>query len=72
MTAPTGRREALEVLTRRGLSQRKAYRYLGLSRQVATYTFKQPETDWSLGERLMAAAQECRASAIAGRRPGWR
>ncbi len=38
MIAPTGRREALEVLTRRGLSQRKACRYLGLSRRVATYT----------------------------------
>jgi len=58
MITPTGRREALEVLTRRGLSQRKACRYLGLSRRVATYTLKQPEKDRSLGERLMAAAQE--------------
>lgn len=58
MTTPTGRREALEVLTRRGLSQRKACRYLGLSRRVATYTLKQPEKDRSLGERLIAAAQE--------------
>ncbi|AJY11151.1 integrase core domain protein [Burkholderia dolosa AU0158] len=58
MTTPTGRREALEVLTRRGLSQRKACRYLGLSRPVATYTLKQPEKDRSMGERLMAAAQE--------------
>lgn len=53
-----GRREALEVLTRRELSQRKACRYLGLSRRVATYTLKQPEKDRSLGERLIAAAQE--------------
>ncbi|WP_155632651.1 IS3 family transposase [Burkholderia cepacia] len=58
MITPTGRREALEVLTRRGLSQRKACRYLELSRRVATYTLKQPEKDRSLGERLMAAAQE--------------
>ncbi len=58
MTTPTGQREALEVLTRRGLSQRKARRYLGLSRRVATYTVKQLEKDRSLGERLMAAAQE--------------
>jgi transposase len=58
MISPTGRREALEVLTRRGLSQRNACRYLGLSRRVATYTLKQPEKDRSLGERLMAAAQE--------------
>lgn len=58
MTAPTGRREALEVLTRRGLSQRKACRYLGLSLRVVTYTLKQPEKDRNLGERLKAAAQE--------------
>lgn len=55
---PTGRGEALEVLTRRGLSQRKARRYLGLSRRVAPYTLKQPEKDRSQGERLFAAAQE--------------
>ncbi|MGT0191455.1 IS3 family transposase [Burkholderia pyrrocinia] len=58
MSTPTGQREALEVLTRRGLSQRKACCYLGLSRRVATYTLKQPEKDRSLGERLIAAAQE--------------
>jgi len=58
MSTPTGRREALEVLTRRGLSQRKACGYLGLSRRVATYTLKQPEKDRSVGEQLMAAAQE--------------
>lgn len=58
MTTSTGRREALEVLTRRGLSKRKACRYLGLSRRLATYTLKQPEKDPSLGERLIAAAQE--------------
>ncbi len=58
MSTPTGRREALEVLTRRGLSQRKACGYLRLSRRVATYTLKQPEKDRSLGEQLMAAAQE--------------
>jgi CO/xanthine dehydrogenase Mo-binding subunit len=34
MSTPTGRREALEVLIRRGLSQRKACRYLGLSRRL--------------------------------------
>ena len=35
MSTPTGRREALEVLTRRGLSRRKACCYPGLSRRVA-------------------------------------
>lgn len=58
MSTPTGRRDALEVLTRRELSQRKACCYLGLSRRVATYTLKHPEKDRSLGERLIAAAQE--------------
>ncbi|KWH25748.1 integrase [Burkholderia cepacia] len=57
-STPTGRREALEVLTRRDLSQRKACCYLWLSRRVATYTLKQPEKNRSLGEQLMAAAQE--------------
>lgn len=41
MSTPTGRREALEVLTRRGLSRRKACRYLGLSRRVPAYTPRQ-------------------------------
>lgn len=58
ISTPTGRREALEVLTRRGLSQRKACCYLGLSRRVATYTLRQPEKDRSLSERLIAATQE--------------
>jgi len=58
MNTPASRREALEVLTWRGISQRKACRHLGLSRRVATYAFKQPEKDWSVGERLIAASQE--------------
>lgn len=52
-----GRHEALEVLTRRRLSQLKTCCYLGLSRRVAAYTLKQPQKDWSQGQRLMAAAQ---------------
>lgn len=58
MNTPTGRREALEVLIRRGLSQRKACRYLGLSRRVPAYKPKQPEKDRLLGEQLIAASQE--------------
>lgn len=58
MSTPTGRREALEVLTRRGLSQRKACRYLGLSRRVPAYTPRQPEKDRLVGEQLIAASQE--------------
>lgn len=53
-----GRREALEVLTRRGLSQRKACRYLELSRRVAGYQLLQPEKDRSLKQQLIAASQE--------------
>lgn len=58
MTSPTGRREALDTLTRRGLSYGKACRYLGLSRRVSAYMLKQPEKDRRLGERLIAASQE--------------
>ena len=57
MRPPTGRREALEQLTRRGVSQRAAYRYLGLSRRLAQYTLQQPGKDRALGEQLMATAQ---------------
>lgn len=58
MSTPSGRRSALEVLTCRGLSQRKACRYLGLSRRVAGYVPKQPQKDRTLAEQLMAASQE--------------
>ena len=58
MMTSAGRREALEVLTRRGLSQRKACRYLELSRRVAGYQLLQPEKDRSLKQQLIAASQE--------------
>jgi transposase InsO family protein len=58
MTTPTGRRVALEHLTRRGISQRKACRYLGLSRRVTCYSLKQPGKDRVMGQRLMAASQD--------------
>lgn len=58
MTTPTGRREALEHLTRRGISQRKACRYLGLSRRVTCYALKQPGKDRVMGQRLMTASQD--------------
>jgi putative transposase len=45
MTTPSGRREALEILTCRGLSQRKACSYLGCSRRVAGYQLVQPDKD---------------------------
>ena len=58
MTSPSGRRAALVALTRRGLSQRKACRYLCLSRRVAGYPFRQPAADQTLGERLLAASPQ--------------
>jgi len=58
MTTPSGRRRALEHLTRRGLSQRRACRYLGLSRRVTSYALKQPEKDQAMGDRLIAASQD--------------
>jgi len=66
-----GRREALEVLTRRGLSQRKACRYLELSRRVAGYQLLQPEKDRSLTQLLIAASQEVPRFAIGVCLPGW-
>ena len=46
------------ALTRRGLSQRKACRYLGLSRRIAGYTLRQPAADQALAERLLAASPQ--------------
>lgn len=58
MTSPSGRRAALVALTRRGLSQRKACRYLCLSRRVAGYPLRQPAADQTLAERLLAASPQ--------------
>ena len=58
MTTPSGRREALVALTRRGLSCRKACGYLGVSRRVACYPLRQPAKDDAVGSRLLSASQE--------------
>ena len=58
MTTPSGRREALAALTRRGLSARAACRYLGMSRRVSGYLLRQPLKDHVVGGRLMRASQE--------------
>ena len=58
MTTPSGRRAALDHLTRRGVSQRKACRYLGLSRRVACYRLRQPDKDRVVGQRLITASQD--------------
>ena len=58
MTSPSGRRAALVALTRRGLSQRKACRHLGLSRRIAGYVLRRPAADQALAERLLAASPQ--------------
>ena len=63
MITPSGRRAALGHLTRRGVSQRKACRYLGLSRRVACYGLK---ATWQ-GSRHRSAVDQ----GIAGRVAVW-
>lgn len=58
MMSPSGRREALEILTCRGLSRRKACGYLGFSRRVASYSLRQPDKDKVMGEQLLMASQQ--------------
>lgn len=57
MMTPLGRRVVLEHLTRRGISQCKACRYLGLSRRVTSYALKQPAEDHEMGQQLLTASQ---------------
>ena len=56
MTTPSARRDSAQLLVRRGMSQRKALAYLGLSRRIASYAPVQPAKDQVLAEQLMAAS----------------
>ena len=56
MTTPSERRDTVQVLVRRGLSQRKALRYVGLSRRIASYAPRQAAKDQAVAERLLAAS----------------
>lgn len=58
MISPSARRESIETLVRRGISQRRACRYLGLSRRVAGYAPRQPAKDREVAERILAASPE--------------
>lgn len=58
MSTPSGRRQALQILTCRGVSQRTACGYLGVSRRVACYALKQPDKDRGVGDRLISASQD--------------
>lgn len=56
MMTPSERRDTVQVLVRRGISQRKALRYLGLSRRIASYAPRQAAKDQAVAERLLAAS----------------
>jgi transposase InsO family protein len=58
MSTPSARREAIQVLVRRGVSKRKACRYLGLSRRVSGYALRQPGKDQVLSTQLISASQQ--------------
>lgn len=58
MTTPTARREAIDALVRRGVSQRKACSHLGLSRRVAGYTPTQAAKDKAVADQLLAASPQ--------------
>ena len=56
MTTPSERRDTVQALVRRGISQRKALGYLGLSRRIASYAPRQAAKDQAVAERLLAAS----------------
>ena len=48
----------VQILVRRGLSQRKACAYLGLSRRISSYALRQAAKDKLLAGRLLAASPQ--------------
>ena len=56
MVTPAARRQALEILKSKGLSERAACRFAGVSRRVVNYELKQPAKDQALGAQLIAAS----------------
>ena len=56
MSTPAGRRQALEAVSSRGVSERAACRYLGFSRRVTGYELRQPVKDKALGDRLLESS----------------
>lgn len=53
MVTPAARRQALDILMAKGLSERAACRFAGVSRRVADYELKQPAKDQALGAQLI-------------------
>ncbi len=58
MTTPSVRRDAVQTLVRRGLSERKACGYLGLSRRISSYEPRQAAKDQAVAEKLLAASPQ--------------
>ena len=56
MVTPAVRREALEILKAKGLSERAACRIVGVSRRIASYALRQPVKDKELGTQLIEAS----------------
>lgn len=56
MVTPAARREALGILTGKGLSQRSACRIAGVSRRVGGYEIKQPEKDRVVTAQVVEAS----------------
>ncbi len=56
MVTPAARRQAIDILKAKGLSERAACRIAGVSRRIGSYELKQPAKDKKLGERLMEAS----------------
>jgi hypothetical protein len=56
MVTPATRREALEILTNKRLSQRSARRIAGVSRRIGSYKLKQPDKDNVIAAQLIEAS----------------
>ena len=56
VVTPVTRREALEILKAKGLSERAACRIAGVSRRIARYELRQPAKDKELGGQLLEAS----------------
>ena len=58
MMTPVGRRNAVQGLVHRGISERKALGFLGLSRRISSYVPQQPGKDQAMTEKLMVASAQ--------------
>jgi hypothetical protein len=56
MVTSAAKREALEILKVKGLSERAACRIAGVSRRIVSYELRQPTKDKELGARLIEAS----------------